>query len=100
MIDLNFTFDAELWRWQSEKAAWYFVTLPVDDAAQISFTRERKAGFGSVRVSVTIGETVWKTSVFPSKESDSYLLPIKADVRKKEKIDAGDMVRVTVRVVD
>ncbi len=100
MIDLDFTFEAKLWRWQTEKAAWFFLTLPVDDAAQIKFTRERKTGFGSVRVSVSIGETGWKTSLFPSKESDSYLLPVKADVRKKEGIDAGDMVTVNVKVVD
>ena len=54
----------------------------------------KQNGFGSVRVAVTIGSTTWKTSLFPSKEG-AYLLPIKAEVRKKERIAAGDAVPLT-----
>ncbi|NVK19833.1 MAG: DUF1905 domain-containing protein [Methylocystaceae bacterium] len=100
MIDLDFNFTATVWLWQAEKAAWHFVTLPQDIAGQIKFTRERRAGFGSVRVSVTIGDTNWKTSIFPAKEADSYILPLKADVRKKEKINLEDEIEIQIKVLD
>jgi len=100
MIDLDFTLTAKVWLWQAEKAAWHFVTLPQEIAGQIKFTRERRTGFGSVRVSVTIGDTSWKTSIFPAKEADSYLLPIKAEVRKKEGITLEDEIHVHIKVLD
>lgn len=99
MFDLDFTFSAKLWCYQAEKAAWYFVTLPEDYGGQIKFTRERRVGFGSVRVDVEVGQTRWKTSLFPYKETGSYILPIKAEVRKKEKLEVDRDVHVHLKVI-
>lgn len=55
-------------------------------------------GFGSLPVEVTIGKTVWKTSIFPEKTSGSYILPVKAMVRKAEKIEAGDEIEFSVTI--
>ncbi len=82
-----FVFEAPLWRY-SGPAAWYFITLPVDVAAQIR-PHAAKVGFGSVRVQACIGSTRWKTSVFPDKASGSYVLPIKSDVRQRESLAEG-----------
>jgi hypothetical protein len=49
-------------------------------------------------VSAAIGNTTWKTSIFPDSKAGAYLLPVKAEVRKKEKIEAGSSVLVSVRV--
>jgi hypothetical protein len=66
------------------KASWYFVTLSKEVATDIDyFFTQNKRGFGSLPVLVTVGGTTWKTSIFPDKKSCSYLLPLKADVRKK-----------------
>lgn len=94
MIDLDFEFTAELWEWKSsgEKrgGSWHFVTLPKDISKDIqTFTRHRKTGFGSVRVKARCGDTEWLTSIFPSKEQKSYLLPIKKSVRTAQKLSAG-----------
>jgi hypothetical protein len=88
MIDLEFTFSGKLWRWQSETAtAWHFITLPIELSEDIkAFTKHLARGFRSVKVEVTIGETVWKTSLFPSKEQGAYLLPIKKSVRDAESL--------------
>jgi len=50
-------------------------------------------GFGSIRVTVTVGDTTWKTSVFPNKDG-TYGLPIKASVRQKEGILRDDVIEV------
>jgi hypothetical protein len=47
---------------------------------------------------VTIGQTVWKTSIFPDSKSGSYLLPLKAEVRKKEKIGVGDTLTFSIEI--
>jgi hypothetical protein len=88
-------FNAPLWEWQG-KGAWHFLTLPVAESGMIRMAAPRKAGFGSVRVKATIGATSWNTSIFPDKKSGTYLLPVKADVRKAEDFSVGDAVEVTL----
>jgi hypothetical protein len=86
---------AKIWLWPGE-AAWHFVTLPKALSARIKrFAGDARSPFGSLRVSVTVGKTTWKTSLFPSRE-ETLLLPIKAEVRRKERIRAGDTVRLTI----
>lgn len=80
--------------YSSAKATWYFVALPEEDAKQIQFfTQGKRRGWGSVRVKAAIGDSVWSTSIFPDSKSSSYVLPVKAEIRKKEKIGNGDMVQ-------
>ncbi len=101
MIDLSFTFTDKCWLWQG-KGAWHFITLPEDKSEEIKFfsenMHEKRRGWGAVRVLVTIGNTAWETSIFPDSKRSAYLLPIKADVRKKEKITAGDKVTVKLKI--
>lgn len=102
MIDLSFCLSAECWLWQSEKAAWHFLTLPEDKSDEIKFFHTgqslKKRGWGAVKVKAIIGETVWETSIFPHNESKAYILPIKAAVRKAEGIAVGDTVTVTLEI--
>jgi hypothetical protein len=101
MIDINFTFIGKCWLWQG-KGTWHFITLPQDKSEEIKFFSDNHFGkrrsWGSVRVSANIGGTVWETSIFPSGSLDAYILPIKAEVRKKQKIVAGDDVEVLLQI--
>jgi hypothetical protein len=85
-----------LWIWKGSDAAgrWFFITVPEEQSAEIkahAFGSPR--GFGSVRVEARIDDIVWRTSVFPL-NSGGYLLPVKAEVRRKADIGAGDEVTV------
>lgn len=84
-------FTTELWQYPGH-AAWYFMTLPLEvgDEIRLLSSGGIRRGFGSVRVTAQIGLTQWQTSVFPDKNSGSYLLPIKKQVRTVEKLSAGD----------
>ena len=55
-------------------------------------------GWGSLRVTATIGGTTWRTSVFPDAKSGAFVLPLKAEVRRREGIGAGDRVAVAVEI--
>lgn len=99
MIDLDFTFESEVWLWQAEKGAWHFINVPPEMSEDIkAFTKHLARGFRSVKVDVRIGETSWKTSIFPSKERGGYILPLKAAVRKAENISVGNIVSVSLKV--
>jgi hypothetical protein len=94
----SFEFNGEIWRHAGE-GGWHFVTLPKQVADGIRFFRPTR-GFMPVAVQAQIGDVTWKTSVFPDSRSGSFLLAIKANVRKSLGIGHGDDVRVRLRLVD
>ena len=68
------------------------MTIPV--TASKAIRRQRGAfarGWGSHKVSVTLGVTTWETSIFPYK--GAYILPLKAAVRKSEDVRKGATIR-------
>lgn len=80
-------------------AAWHFVNVDKKQSAEIKEKYGKvKRGFGSIRVRVTLGKTIWDTSIFPDKQSGTYLLPLKLSVRKAEGIETGDMISFTISV--
>ena len=95
-----FEFEATVWQWKGDgPATWRFVTLPFDITDEIDdLTTGRQGGFGSVPVKVTIGATTWTTSIFPSKEHKSFILPVKAAVRKAENLTDGTSCNVTLEL--
>lgn len=97
-MDASWEFDAELWRWEAQEAAWVFLTVADVVDEDIRLLAGPRNGFGSVRVQVTIGASTWRTSVFPDKQR-GFVLPVKKDVRRREGVDVGDTVRVGLRLV-
>ena len=91
-------FSAELWLHDGE-AGWHFVTLPPEVAEQVRAEAGEPRGFGSVRVEVTVGGSTWRTSVFPDTRTGSFVLPVKAEVRRREDLLAGDVVEVGLVVL-
>ncbi len=90
---------APLWLWSGESGSWHFVTIPEEQSGEIrahAFGGPR--GFGSVRVEARIGDVSWRTSVFPQK-SGGFLLPVKAEVRRRAGIAAGNEVTVTLELL-
>ena len=97
-----------LWIWKGEAAGrWYFITVPEEQSNEIrahAFGSPR--GFGSVKVEARIPSTgsgqaddvTWRTSVFPL-NSGGYILPVKAEVRKKAGLSAGDEVSVELELL-
>lgn len=94
---MEWTFTAEVWLWKSD-AAWHFVTLPTSVTDEIDDGVPHRAGFGSVPVTVELGTSRWNTSIFPSKEAQSFILPIKKSVRQAESVGVGDRCSITIRV--
>jgi hypothetical protein len=97
--DAMITVKSPLWMWKGEGAgSWHFLTVPEEQAGEFraeAFGNRR--GFGSVRVAAAIGDVRWRTSVFPD-SGGGYLLPVKADVRKRAGIAAGDEVTVSLEI--
>ena len=81
------------------KGGWHFVTLPTEVAARIKAAMAGLARpWGSLGVTASIGKTRWQTSLFPDRASGSLLLPVKASVRQREGLKAGDAPRLTIEI--
>lgn len=90
--------DAVVWLYPG-MAGWHFLTVPEDVAEDINRQfGDMKAGWGSLPVKAIIGKTTWDTSIFPDKKSKGYLLPLKKEVRKSEKISVDQMVSVVLEI--
>jgi len=100
MIGDSYTFQAELWRWESRADEWVFAALPEDVSMEIGDQPRPPSGFGSVRVTVRIGLSTWTTSIFPDAGRNAYVLPVKKSVRTARGIGVGDTVSIEIELVD
>ena len=96
------SFEGTLFAWQEERPdSWALVALPPELSRQVDdLVSTPPRGFGSVRVEVTVGSSTWRTSLFPSKPLDAYVLPVKKAVRRAEQLDIEDVATFTIRVLD
>lgn len=93
---MHIEFSGKIWFWKGP-SPWYFVTIPPQPSSDIKAISSLVTyGWGVIPVHVQIGKSKWQTSLFP--KDGSYLVPIKASVRKAEKIDEGDDVTIQLKV--
>ncbi len=80
-------------------AGWHFLSVPkkLSEEIKTKFGGMKRV-WGSLPILATIKKTSWKTSIYPDKKSGMYLLPLKAQVRKREGIFAQDKVSFTIEV--
>ena len=87
--------------WEHDgSASWHFLSVPepIADDLEAEFGH-RAAGFGSLRVEVTIGSSTWQTSLFPDAKRKTYVLPLKKAVRVAEGLTAGSTAAVELVVL-
>ena len=97
--DRVWTFTALVWRWR--EGSWRFVTLPEGVSDEVDeVVGDATGGFGSVRVEVTVGSSVWRTSLFPSSSAAAYVLPLKKAVRVAEGLGDDAPAEVSIRLVE
>ena len=89
-------FSGDIWFWKGP-APWYFVTIPAEQSEEIkAISTSVTYGWGVIPVRVRSGRSVWTTSLFP--KDGRYLVPIKASVRKAEKLAEGDTMHLWLEV--
>ena len=84
--------------WQhSGPGGWYFVSLPVGLAKEIrEALRSEEGGWGRLPVTAKIGASEWKTAIWFDTKAGTYLLPLKAEVRGREKITTDKDLDTTI----
>ncbi|MCU0728581.1 MAG: DUF1905 domain-containing protein [Sphingopyxis sp.] len=102
-----FAFTGPIWIWSTDRApaSWHFVTIDGDVGEALHaialmrrMEQGHRRGWGAMKVEACIGTTKWATSIFPQKSEAAWLLPIKAAVRKAERLVAGDEATIALSV--
>ncbi|HSM52864.1 MAG TPA: DUF1905 domain-containing protein [Erythrobacter sp.] len=104
------THSSPLTRWQGERGTWHLLVITGETAEAIAMHARlyrleygTQRGFGSVKVMARIGETEWKSSVFPQKSSSQqereWILLVSRKVMRAEDIVAGDRVCVELELL-
>lgn len=93
-VKKEYKIKAKVWKWPGD-AGWYFVNVDKKISADIRNAYPK----GFVKIIAQIGNTTWDTSLFPHKLSASYLLSVKASIRKNEGIYEGDEIKIRFRII-
>jgi hypothetical protein len=93
---VDLAFNGEIWFWKGP-APWHFITVPDEQCGELEATSASVTyGWGMIPVTAQIGDTEWKTSLFP--KDGRYIVPVKTWVRRAEELDLGDTVAVRLTV--
>lgn len=81
---IKFEFNALPWQ-HIGPANWVFLSLPKNIAKEIRDNlKNEEEGWGRLKATAKIGDTEWKTAIWFDTKKNTYLLPLKADIRKKK----------------
>jgi hypothetical protein len=93
---IKYSFPAKPWQ-HSSPGGWYFVSLPIEISQEIrGLLRQDEEGWGRLGATARIGATEWKTAIWFDKKHNTYLLPLKVEIRKKERIEVGTEIGVEI----
>ena len=93
---MDIEFSGKIFIWKGP-APWFFVTVPEKESRDLkAISGIVTYGWGVIPAHARIGDTEWKTSLFP--KDGLYLVPLRGSVRKAENLAEGDVVTVWLGV--
>lgn len=94
----KYDFKARPWQ-HAGPGGWHFVSLPQVMSASIrKDSKWEEEGWGRLKAKAKIGKTEWPTAIWYDSKRKTYLLPLKAEIRKKENISFDEVLAVSLWV--
>ena len=91
---IQYDFSAEIWQHNST-GSWFFVSLPEHLSKEIRENLKwQEEGWGRMKASASIGNLIWETAIWFDRKRNTYLLPLKAEIREKEGLQTGDLIEL------
>ncbi|XLS29621.1 DUF1905 domain-containing protein [Flavobacteriaceae bacterium M23B6Z8] len=95
---IKYDFSGKIWK-HNANGGWFFVSLPKDISKEIrEHLKWQEEGWGRMKASAHLDGIQWETAIWFDKRLDTYLLPIKADIRKKAVLNLDDKVSVSISI--
>jgi len=97
-MKIKYEFSNKLWK-HSQPGGWCFVTLPESLAREIRETLKwQEEGWGRLKVTAKIENIEWKTAIWFDTKLNTYLLPVKAEIRIRGNLEIGKDIEVVILV--
>jgi hypothetical protein len=95
---IKYEFEAEVWQYSGPNG-WYFVSLPTTISTEIRENLKwQEEGWGRMKATAQIGTSRWDTAIWFDKKRQTYLLPIKAEIRRKEGLEKDVEIQTIIWV--
>lgn len=93
---IKYEFATEMWK-HNAPGGWYFVSLPKDVSKEIRENLKwQEEGWGRMKAFAQIGEIVWETAIWFDTKHDTYILPIKSEIRKKSNLKIDQKITILI----
>ena len=95
---IKYSFTSSMWQ-DSSSGGWYFISLPKDISKEIRENLKwQEEGWGRMKVMACIHGITWDTAIWYDTKANTYLLPVKADIRKKGDLKVNEYMDVILWV--
>lgn len=98
---MKYEFSAKAYQYSSsaDMCGWTFVSLPKEMSIEIRDNfKWLEEGWGRMKVTAKVGNSEWQTAIWFDTKQDTYLLPLKAKIRKKENIVINKDMKIMIWV--
>lgn len=93
---VEYKFIAKMWK-HSASGGWHFVTVPESISKEI---REnfgwQEEGWGRMKTRAKNGDHSWETAIWFDTKMNTYILPIKAEIRKKSNLELNTDLELSI----
>ena len=95
---IRYEFSDRMWQHPSP-GGWYFVSLPESVSKEIRDNLKwQEEGWGRMKVLARTGGLEWETAIWFDTKHRTYLLPVKAAIRKKADLSTHRETEFEIRV--
>ena len=93
---IKYEFSAQIWQYL-QPGGWHFVSLPIKIAKEIRKNLKwQEEGWGRMKATAKIGNTIWETAIWFDTKMNTYLFPLKAEIRKKENLKTDQIIEIII----
>ena len=95
---IKYKFSGKIWK-HSADGGWFFVSLPRSISKEIrDHLKWQEEGWGRMKAMASVNGHEWDTAIWFDKKKVTYLLPLKAEIRKKAILKLHDIVVVNILI--
>ena len=85
---------------KNDSGLWRFARVPENISVKIKEMQKGRLrrGWGAIYVRAKTGKSKWLTSIFPDRHSETYILPLKKQIRYQENLYDGIDINVSIEI--
>jgi Domain of unknown function (DUF1905) len=95
---IQYNFSSKIWK-HSAPGGWYFVSVPKEISEEIRRNLKwQEEGWGRLKVSAKIEAIQWQTAIWFDSKQNTYLLPLKSEIRKKANLEMNQIIMISLYI--